>query len=258
MPPIIQPGSRICRSRLERTRSKEPCCARTRRGSETATAPVSAPRRSRRREKEFPIIAPSPCLFCLSPNLGSRGSCFHLLATSQKSSSALGIPTCLSYASRRIEPRNRRLGDDAGHRLSRVTANWLPRARQLAAKRAPSTLQRAFHQPLEEELLRDREGENARRHHDDIDRSKVRPRPLALAALGCCKDDGHRAPRFIVDERHAKQILAPGRHEVHDEDDHQAIAYHWQAHHPERAPVPGAVDLRGFDHLMRHELEHAA
>src|SRR6185312_6016032 len=74
-----------------------------------------------------------------------------------------------------------------------ATARQSRPRRTLAACCSASALQRAFHQPLEEQLLGEGEGEDARRDDDDIDRGEVGPGPIALAALRGGEHDRHRS-----------------------------------------------------------------
>jgi hypothetical protein len=62
---------------------------------------------------------------------------------------------------------------------------------------------------------------------------------------------------LVVGERGAEQVLAPGGDEVDDDHHDQAVADQRQAHHPERAPDAGTVDV-GVHQLVRDELEDRA
>src|SRR3984957_9191175 len=121
-----------------------------------------------------------------------------------------------------------------------------------------SPLERPFHETLEEQPLRQRERDDAGRHDDDVDRREVWPCPLPLSALGGGENHRHRAFGLVIDKRQAQQIFAPCCDKIDDEDYDQSIAHHWQADLPQRPPVPGAVDSRGFEHFVRDKLEHAA
>ena len=117
-------------------------------------------------------------------------------------------------------------------------------------RRAMSPFQRAFQKPFEEQPLGKRERNDARGHDDDIDSGEIRPRPLPLSTLGGGEHDGHGAFRLVVDERDTQQIFAPGRDKIDNEDHHQTIAHHRQAHFPQRPPMSGAVDPRSLEYFM--------
>src|ERR1700677_3762012 len=92
-----------------------------------------------------------------------------------------------------------------------------------------SCFQRALHQPSEEELLGENEGDEAWSDHDHVEGGDIGPGPLPLATLGGGEDDRHGASLLVVDERHAQQVFAPRRDEIDDENDAQAVAPHRQA-----------------------------
>src|SRR5271169_1549400 len=128
----------------------------------------------------------------------------------------------------------------------------------LATSARASRFQRALHQPLEEELLGEAEGDDARRDHDHVNGGDIGPGPLPLTALGGGEDDRHGASLLVVDERHAQQVFAPRGDEIDDQNDDEAVAHHRQADQPQRPPGAGAIDPRRFDQFVRHELKHAA
>src|ERR1700731_4466879 len=68
-----------------------------------------------------------------------------------------------------------------------------------------SPLQRAFHEALEEEPLRQRKGDDARRHDDDVDGGEGWPRPLPLTALGGRENHRHRPFGLVIHERPHKR-----------------------------------------------------
>src|SRR5262245_55417629 len=70
-------------------------------------------------------------------------------------------------------------GESCNRRRSENPSSWVSRL----------TLQRPFHQPLEEELLRAGEGDDARGDDDDVDGREIGPGPLTLTALGGGEDD---------------------------------------------------------------------
>src|ERR1700679_2807255 len=125
------------------------------------------------------------------------------------------------------------------------------RVRESACKGSP--LERPFHQTLEEQPLRQRKRDDAWRHDDDVDRREVWPGPLPLPALGGGENDRHRAFGLVIDKRQAQQIFAPRCDKIDDEDHDQSIPNHRQADFPQRPPVPGAVDSRGFEDFVRDE-----
>src|ERR1700722_14259319 len=92
---------------------------------------------------------------------------------------------------------------------------------------AGSPFQGSFHEPFEEKPLRQRKRDDARRHDDDVDGCEVWPGPLSLPALGGGENHRHRAFGLVIDKRQAKQIFAPRRDKIDDEDHDQSIAHHW-------------------------------
>ena len=65
-------------------------------------------------------------------------------------------------------------------------------------------LQSPFHETFEEQPLRQRKRDDARRHDDDLDGGEVWPSPLSLSALGGGENHRHRAFGFVIDKRQAQ------------------------------------------------------